>query len=161
MQVLWPMGTSDAVVLRVVPDRVSILNSREKTPFFLFIETLQLRPTATCSCGGAATQQSIAPTVPECVVAKHLGDPASTNRAYFSGDQVVSSDSAAAELNMKVRQGEAEAFDVGLDAALDCSHEEQLHAPAAVNSDRGDAGLPACLELAQGVLGVEGTNDHI
>jgi hypothetical protein len=42
LQVLWPMGESDETVLRLVPDRVAILNSRERTPFLLFVETIKL-----------------------------------------------------------------------------------------------------------------------
>jgi hypothetical protein len=42
LQVLWPMGDCNKVVLRLVPDRAAILNSRERAPFLLFVEMMQL-----------------------------------------------------------------------------------------------------------------------
>ena len=43
MQVLWPMGSTDGVLLRLVPERAAILHSRERAPFILFVETVPLQ----------------------------------------------------------------------------------------------------------------------
>ena len=42
LQVLWPMGECNQIILRLVPNRAAILNSRERAPFVLFVETMEL-----------------------------------------------------------------------------------------------------------------------
>lgn len=41
LQVLWPMVDDHEFVLRIVCDRARIMNSRERTPILLFVETVQ------------------------------------------------------------------------------------------------------------------------
>jgi hypothetical protein len=93
--VLWPMGDCNKVILRLVPDRAAILNSRERAPFLLFVETLELPDSSSEENEGllsqpdddAAVHALPAPRSAPGVSSRAAGDalPASAFEATTSG----------------------------------------------------------------------------
>lgn len=110
------MGTSDGIVLRLVPDRASILNSRERVPFILFVETLQVRSSGETISGDAAAQHGSGETVLPRDNPGDLGDTVACDTGNHCENQV----SSMAPARLDLGQGMLSVQD-GNDAAMPCS----------------------------------------
>jgi hypothetical protein len=66
LQVLWPMAGRDEIVVRMVPNRVRIMHSRDRVPFLVYFETIQTNSDLMSLVGlqGSGNQHMVEATVP-------------------------------------------------------------------------------------------------
>lgn len=65
------MSMFNEYVIRIAPDRMTILNSRERTPFLLFVETVEVSVAIDGANGGAKCANrsmfSLLPALPHAI----------------------------------------------------------------------------------------------
>lgn len=136
------MGDCDHVVLRLVPDRSAILNSRERAPFLLFVETMAL-PDATADDGWPHAAPGSPPVsdggspVAQLAAKLHLSDSASSpSAAAATIPAAVASTSAALFAALEADRAPATSVPVATtDMVSTCG------APVSDSDDERGAGL--------------------